>query len=33
MTLADSSYEDWQRENEDKNYLDFEFSFEKMNVA
>jgi len=33
MTLADSSYEDWQRENEDKNYLDFNFSLEKMNVA
>ena len=33
MTLADSSYEDWQRENEDKSFMDFQFSIEKMNVA
>jgi hypothetical protein len=33
MTLADSSYEDWQRENEDKSFMDFKFSIEKMNVA
>ncbi|MBQ9553865.1 hypothetical protein IJU97_02665 [bacterium] len=33
MTLADSSYEDWQRENEEKSFLEFQFSLEKMNVA
>ena len=33
ITLSDSSYEDWQRENEDKSYLDFNFSIEKMNVS
>jgi glutamyl-tRNA synthetase len=33
MTLADSAYEDWQRENEDKSFMDFQFSLEKMNVA
>ena len=33
MTLADSSYEDWQKENPDSSFLDFQFSLEKMNVA
>ena len=33
LTLADSSYEDWQKENPDSSFLDFQFSLEKMNVA
>ena len=33
MTLADSSYEDWQRAHEDQTFLDFQFSLEKMNVS
>jgi len=33
MTLADSSYEDWQRANEDQTFLDFQFSLKKMNVS
>lgn len=33
MTLADSSYEDWQRANEDQSFLDFQFSLEKMSIS
>lgn len=33
MTLADSSYEDWQREHPDQNFRAFSFTLGKMNVA
>jgi glutamyl-tRNA synthetase len=33
MTLADSSFEDWRRENSDTSLEDFHFSLTKMNVS
>jgi glutamyl-tRNA synthetase len=33
MTLADSSFEDWRRENPDADFFEFHFSLDKMNVA
>lgn len=30
MTIIDPSFEEWQKKNPDKNYLDFEIRLEKM---